>query len=336
MGRLFFCLEKDRRLKSPNSCRLDMLAEGVYDTTNDSCSFDSSWRKGSLALDERVDEGLASLQGVVSQKMGRCILRLQQVELLTKAMLSYSNIEGPAKELSANLEKRKKALANKTLGQLTSEFLGAYVRPLEKDDSQEDLPEDSSSCYFRMSWCVQLEGDDHANLKKALTDLVALRNDLVHHFMERFDVFSPDGCTAAVNHLDAAFIEIETQDRALRAMAKAMDEARQEIGAFIASEAGNDMIVYGIMPGDGPMHWPSTTIVQWLLNAEVACSVNGWTRLTDAISYIEQRNQGLTPGKYGCRTWRQVVHESKLFQSERRREHQAGGSALWYRSKPQL
>ena len=46
MGRLFFCLEKDRRLKSPNSCRLDMLAEGVYDTTNDSCSFDSSWRKG--------------------------------------------------------------------------------------------------------------------------------------------------------------------------------------------------------------------------------------------------------------------------------------------------
>ncbi|KSQ21687.1 hypothetical protein APB26_32420 [Pseudomonas aeruginosa] len=286
-------------------------------------------------MDERVDEGLASLQGVVSQKMGRCILRLQQVELLTKAMLSYSNIEGPAKDLSANLEKRKKVLANKTLGQLTGEFLGAYVRPLEKDDSPENLPEDPSSCYFRMSWCVQLEGEDHANLKKALTGLVALRNDLVHHFMERFDVFSPDGCTAAITHLDAAFIEIETQDRALRAMAKAMDEARQEIGAFIASEAGSDMIVYGIMPGDGPMHWPSTTIVQWLLNAELACALNGWTRLTDAIRHIEQRNQGLTPGKYGCKTWRQVVHESQLFQSERRREP-AGGSALWYRSKPQL
>ncbi|RFQ10419.1 hypothetical protein D0N87_28945, partial [Pseudomonas sp. ATCC 13867] len=117
----------------------------------------------------------------------------------------------------------------------------------------------------------QLESDDHTGLKDALTSLVTLRNDLVHHFMERFNVFSPDGCAAAIAHLDAAFAEIETQDRALRAMAKSMDEARQEMGAFLASEAGSDMIVYGIMPGDGPMHWPSTTVVQWLLNAELAC-----------------------------------------------------------------
>nr|WP_294972894.1 OST-HTH/LOTUS domain-containing protein [uncultured Pseudomonas sp.] len=287
-------------------------------------------------MDKQVNEGLAALQGVVSQKMGRCILRLQQVELLTKAMLSYSSIEGPAEELSANLEKRKKALANKTLGQLTGEFVGSYVRPLENDDTPEDLSKDPTSCYFRMSWCVQLESDDYANLKGALSSLVALRNDLVHHFVERFDVFSLDGCTAAITHLDAAFTEIDTQDRALRAMAKAMDEVRQEVGAFLASEAGNDMLVYGITPGDAPMHWPATTIVQWLQNAEPACAINGWTRLTDAIRYIEQRNQGLTPRKYGCTTWRQVVHESKLFQTERRREQQASGSALWYRSKPQL
>lgn len=287
-------------------------------------------------MDEQVNEGLAALQGVVSQKMGRCILRLQQVELLTKAMLSYSSIEGPAEELSANLEKRKKALANKTLGQLTGEFVGSYVRPLEEDDTPEDLSADPRPCYFRMSWCVQLESDDHTNLKDALTNLVALRNDLVHHFVERFDVFSPDGCAAAITHLDAAFIEIDTQDRVLRTMAKAMDEVRQELGALLASEEGNDMFVYGIMPGGAPMHWPATTIVHWLQNAEQACAINGWTRLTDAIRHIEQRNQGLTPRKYGCTTWRQLVHESKLFQTERRREQQAGGSALWYRSKPQL
>ncbi|AGI24365.1 hypothetical protein H681_12475 [Pseudomonas sp. ATCC 13867] len=287
-------------------------------------------------MDEQVNEGLAALQGLVSQKMGRCILRLQQVELLTKAMLSYSSIEGPAEELSANLEKRKKALANKTLGQLVSDFVASYARPLEKDDIPEDLPGDATRCYVRMSCRVQLESDDHTGLKDALTSLVTLRNDLVHHFMERFNVFSPDGCAAAIAHLDAAFAEIETQDRALRAMAKSMDEARQEMGAFLASEAGSDMIVYGIMPGDGPMHWPSTTVVQWLLNAELACAVNGWTRLSDAIRHIEQRNQGLTPRKYGCTTWRQVVHESRLFQTERRREQQVDGSALWYRSKPQL
>ncbi|MOA34240.1 hypothetical protein D3C78_1556010 [compost metagenome] len=119
-------------------------------------------------------------------------------------------------------------------------------------------------------------------------------------------------------------------------MAKAMDEVRQEVGAFFASDEGSDMLVYGIMPGGAPMHWPSTAIVQWLLNAEHACAINGWTRLTDAIHRIEQRNEGLTPRKYGCTTWRQVVHESKLFQTERRREQQAGESVLWYRSKPQL
>ncbi|MDT4802055.1 hypothetical protein FQZ97_347700 [compost metagenome] len=287
-------------------------------------------------MDEQADEQLPHLQGVVSQKMGRCILRLQQVELLTKRMLSYSSIEGPAEELSANLERRKKTFANKTLGQLVSDFVGTYVRPVEEDDTPEDLPGDPARSYFRMSWGVQLASDDHASLKDALTSLVALRNDLVHHFMERFDVFSPDGWAIAIAHLDAAFAEIETQDRELRAMAKAMDEVRQEVGAFFASDEGSDMLVYGIMPGGAPMHWPSTAIVQWLLNAEHACAINGWTRLTDAIHRIEQRNEGLTPRKYGCTTWRQVVHESKLFQTERRREQQAGESVLWYRSKPQL
>lgn len=289
-------------------------------------------------MGEQVNEQLPQMQGVVSQKMGRCILRLQQLELVIKAILAFSKIEGHPEDLLTNLERRKESFATKTLGQLVGELTGAYFLPGVGEDTESppSNDQDPTRAYFRMTCVTQLEEAAYEQTKIALRELVDVRNELVHHFMSRFELFSVAGCEAAVAYLDKAFELIDKHDRELRLMAKTMDESRKELGAFFASEAGEDMLVYGIMPGGAPIHWPATTIVQWLQNAERACAVEGWTRLPDAIQHIQQRNEGLTPRKYGCASWRQVVHESKLFQTERRREQSAGESVLWYRSRQQL
>lgn len=289
-------------------------------------------------MDEHVDEHLPQIQGVVSQKMGRCILRLQQLELVIKAILAFSKIEGHPEDLLTNLERRKASFATKTLGQLVGELTGAYFLPGVGEDTESppSKDQDPTRAYFRMTCVTQLEEAAYEQTKIALRELVDVRNELVHHFMSRFDLFSVGGCEGAIEYLDKAFALIDKHDRELRQMAKTMDEGRKELGAFFASEAGEDMLVYGIMPGGGEMHWPSTLIVQWLGNAERVCAREGWTSLVEAIHYIRGRNPDLCPKKYGRSSWRQILHESQLFELVRRTDTSTGERIVWYRSRPTL
>ncbi|MNE48604.1 OST-HTH/LOTUS domain protein [compost metagenome] len=184
-----------------------------------------------------------------------------------------------------------------------------------------------------MTCSTQLDEQAYEDMKVALRELVEMRNGLVHHFVSGFDLWSADGCEAAQAHLDSAFTRIDKHDRELRQLAKSMDEGRQALGAFMASEAGENLFVYGITPGDGEMHWPSTMIVHWLRNAESECAREGWTCLPDAIRYIQAKNPGLGPTKYGCSSWRQILHEAKLFEMEKRTDSSSGVTVAWYRSR---
>ena len=49
------------------------------------------------------------------------------------------------------------------------------------------------------------------------------------------------------------------------------------------------------------------------------------------LGWIAERHPEQLPGKYGCSSWRQVVHESRLF--ELRYRDVDGRRAAWYRPK---
>ena len=69
-------------------------------------------------------EDLAALQGLVQQKLGRCLIRLQQYELLIKDFVARARLEGPANSILKIQEARAATVAQQTLGQVVGALLG--------------------------------------------------------------------------------------------------------------------------------------------------------------------------------------------------------------------
>ncbi len=119
---------------------------------------------------------------------------------------------------------------------------------------------------------LSLSDADFARLENELRELVALRNDLVHHFIDRHDLWSVDGCLRASDALVAAYSRIDQYFEQLRGWAEHMEQTRRLAAEFAQSDAFRDLIVNGIAPdstvfgqlqassapcGRPPVNWPS-------------------------------------------------------------------------------
>lgn len=263
----------------------------------------------------RLDE----LQRAVQHKLGGCLLRLQQYEQLLKAMVANTELAGEPAQLQARRDARVASVHKTTLGALMSLFKGGYLRagdesapPAETDDK---APGDR--LWFSFQQRLALSAERHEAITAELNELKDLRNELVHHLLERFDLGQPDRCDAAVAYLDASRATIERHCQTLRRWAEQMDHVRTEFAALIASDAFKTMLIDGIAP-DGQVDWPASGIVSSLREAEQALVPSGspacWTELNAAIACIARQYPDQTPKRYGCSSWRQVLHESQQFE----------------------
>jgi hypothetical protein len=175
--------------------------------------------------------------------------------------------------------------------------------------------------------------DRWAQTKEAVEDLVAMRNDLVHHLIDRFDVWSEEGCVAAVSHLEDSYSRIDRHYLELVDWATNMEKAREAAASFAQSQAFHDLVVNGIAP-DGSFEWSNTGIVRALRQAVVANADAGWARLDGVRTWLASHEPEQIPEKYGCRTWPQVVSESKLFELQYRTSMD-GRKEAWIRERGQ-
>lgn len=139
-------------------------------------------------MTEQADGDLPGHQREVQRLLGRCMLRLQQYERLIKAIVAHHDLRGPAHAPESIRATRIADAAGKTLGSLVGQFLGSYVLVDGTDtsvDALDEAPEDVISISMRV--CLSLSAEDHAQTQDGLNELVSLRNNLVHHFMDQYD-----------------------------------------------------------------------------------------------------------------------------------------------------
>ena len=103
------------------------------------------------------------------------------------------------------------------------------------------------------------------------------------------------------------------------------------MASFVQSDTYQNLVVHGIAP-DGTVDWPYAGIVRALREAADALAVDGWVLLDDAVSWIVERHTEQVPEKYGCRSWPQVLHESRLFRLEYR-DDATGRKHAWFSLK---
>lgn len=272
------------------------------------------------------------LQRTVQRKLGRCMLQLQQYERLLKAMVAHSKLSGPPERLQAIRDEKVACAHKKTLGTLVGMLTESYLKlPDLADEPEQVEPIDQIWVSFRCQ--MELPEERYAETKTALKELVNLRNELVHHFLQLFDLWSVDGCIAAESYLDESYETIDGHYLTLRDWAKSMDEARQLMVSFMQTPEYRDFVINGIGPG-GTIHWAGSGITNCLREAETKLAQAGWTPLFEAIHWIAKTYPEQTPKRYGCGSWRHVIHASQQFEIRKQSQADTGATVVWYRSLP--
>lgn len=276
-------------------------------------------------------EAPLELQRDVQRKLGRCLLRLQQYEILLKALVAHGDIAGPPAGLQAVQEAQVACAQKKTLGALVGMLTERHLTSSDETDDA-DEPQSDGSVWFRFRFQVGLDASQHQATTAALKELVDQRNELVHHFLQRFNIWEPQGCSDADAYLDASYETIDGHYLTLRGWAQGMDEARALMASFMRTAAFEDLLVNGIAP-DGTVDWPASGAVRCLRDASARFETGGWTHLNTATAWIREQHPDQQPQRYGCGSWRHVIHESRLFEIRRAINTEQGCGEVWYRSR---
>ncbi|MFZ2220843.1 MAG: OST-HTH/LOTUS domain-containing protein [Rhodoferax sp.] len=278
-------------------------------------------------------DALENLERTVQRKLGRCMIRLQQYENLLKQVVAHAQIAGLPEQLPAIQEAQVACAHKKTLGTLVGMLTEGYLTPAGRNEAADEDPQ-LNEMWFRFSCRIELDTDErYQAITTALKELVDLRNELVHHFLQRFNIWNPAGCTAAEAYLDVSYQSIDTHYLTLQQWAQGMDSARAMAASFLSSPQFKDLLFDGIAP-DGSIDWPASGAVRCLRAAETLhAATKGWVHLNTAIAWIRQEHPTQHPQRYGCGSWRQVIHESQQFEIRKSMHPETGAGEVWYRSR---
>ncbi|WP_295536832.1 OST-HTH/LOTUS domain-containing protein [uncultured Thioclava sp.] len=256
------------------------------------------------------DEDVPHLQQEVQRLLGRCILRLQQYERLIKALVAHHSLSGPIHDLERVRAARIDGTARKTLGSLVGDLLGSYVVADEigpPEGTTNNFPE--APDWFTMQMTVRLPDTGFARLECELRDMVDLRNNLVHHFIDHHDLWTADGCHDAQDALVAAYSRIDQHLAQLQEWAEDMQKLRLAAAEAMQTQVFKDFLINGIS-SDETVNWIASGIVIALREAFDVLADDGWALLAEAEKWITARHPEQLPSKYGCQSWRQVVHKA--------------------------
>lgn len=284
------------------------------------------------------------VQREVQRKLGRCMIRIQQFELLMKAMLSSMAGEGTVKEFELAKEKTASNVNGKSLGNLVNDyFFTDYLVNADTVRDKLDRAEEAELAspeaaavaaglpYFKYRFQMQMEPREQEREKAALNKFRDLRNEIVHHLLDKFNLGEASSCQAALAYLDESYEAIDEHFIRLKGWASSMNTAREASIAFMQSNAYLDFLVNGVNP-DGTVDWPASGVVNALRTAEAACATNGWTLLDSAIAWLRTDHADQTPAKYQCKTWKQVLKRSNQFEIRAAVDSVSNRGQTWFRS----
>lgn len=278
-----------------------------------------------MELSEQIELEYAEPQRQVQRWLGRCMLSLQRSERLLKALLHDADVtvvhsgregEGAAAfEVSRKFEKER--LATMTLGGLVTAFLGGVVsdgESLSGNQKEPDLPDDRFAFKAGFQWPLPRQAFD--DLQSSMREMVLMRNEWVHHLVERFDLWSLDGCRQALDSLQAGYEKAERFRLQLHGVAQCMAEASQHMVTFSASPQGKAVLFGSKIPLE------STPLLNALRDAvhhaASAGDVDGTVPLSEVLQKLQSTHPDVKPQDYGYASWPQVIHESHLYRIVRR------------------
>lgn len=127
---------------------------------------------------------------------------------------------------------------NKTMGTLVGMLTESFLTPPPPNEEDSQTEADvGDQIWLRHRFQLEMTAEHYEAMKADLKELVDLRNKLVHHFIERFDLWSESGCQAADGFLEESYETINRHCLNLQCWAKTMIEERAKTASFIQSQS---------------------------------------------------------------------------------------------------
>lgn len=170
-----------------------------------------------------MNSDLKPIQDEVLRRVGRNLLLFQQIEHFLKLLLASHKGSGTAETYQANQQGQIDCINKKMLGHLVEKYGNELLQDAGEDVSEEDRPAGWFSFSFRVSGDTEFVESMRRDLK-LMTDE---RNELVHHFLLRWQPDSPEKMTEALAFLDAQREKVLPMHEHLKSTATRMQESRR-------------------------------------------------------------------------------------------------------------
>lgn len=255
----------------------------------------------------------AEPQRQVQRWLGRCMLSLQQSERLLKALLAEQEVLlvcDPQASSAYEVKRRFSAekLKLKTLGGLVTDFCGGIVSAADDTRKRLDAPEGKMSIAWH--YTLKVDSDQWTAIEGGMREMVALRNDCVHHLVERFDLCSMDGCKAAQDFLEHAYEKAEFFREQIRSYAHTIMEAR---------DALKELPLQELLLGK-PLPLQNTSILAALESVfegftQDAAGTVAWNAVLESM---QQQYPEELPEAYGYQSWPHLIDASGVLKMVRK------------------
>jgi hypothetical protein len=248
---------------------------------------------------------LKPTQDEVLRRVGRNLLLFQQIEHFLKFLLSTHKSAGTADTLKTNLQEQAEGISKKMLGQLVAKYATEVLK-----DSGEEVPEEEGPAdWFKFSFSISGDTEFVESMRRDLKVMTDQRNELVHHFLQRWQPDSPEKMAEALTYLDSQREKVLSMHEHLRSTIGHIQESRKKLLDFMTSPEYEKQ---------SELMWlQASPLVSFL--SEVTTKIHrkdGWCYLTHAGELAaKELSEELKNLKehYGFKTLKKLVIGSELF-----------------------
>lgn len=183
----------------------------------------------------------------VLRRIGRNVVIFQQIEHLLKFLNAHADLFGPVSKLSAQAERQIAAVHTDTMGVSAGKLLSSVFQPQPERESPDEIDEAWFGFGFRF-----LIGADAAYVDRhdqEMRALVDARNDLIHHFLPRWQSAVNGDSDGALAYLDAQRADAVRMMERLQGWAHSLEAGRKQLAAFRASPEGERQMELAFLQG---------------------------------------------------------------------------------------
>lgn len=176
---------------------------------------------------------LENVRNLALQKYGRNVYNFGLLESWLKLLVSSAEISGHVSELPDISKRQKDAVRNMTMGQVIRQFIDKidpdYV-PVNKE------PLVVKDLYISHTFSLEISNDEFQDKKLVLEAISKDRNELIHHFHERFKLDSIQSCQVVIKYLDLQREESMPYFDEIQNLLLARAELMKETAEILSSE----------------------------------------------------------------------------------------------------